>query len=281
MDKLLDVSRQGGYPWCAETASVLNDSIKGVEYFLYGFAEPITTIYTAIVLRQNRGSAPTMMALAMEDLTGYRIVKTTCNIPKTHPDFPKLEYLQKFENRKKYKLIDRSQQISINKENSETDVYEDAILHEEYELVLADVPNSASAWSIYYIRDIVREHHFVFRNLETALDYGEHVRQKWTPSSLMRINALGHLEVSLWVTIDNLLAYTTGATIHIANITHGVLEAYALTGWEANTFYPLDSALLAIKITSSDITAKVLSGNIPYGGEIHIDGVFPLFSGVN
>jgi len=145
MDKLIDISRQAGFPWCAETAEALNNNARYIEAVMDGFG-----IFgrQAIILSDQNSGTPIMY---IKDL-GWehgKIVRTTTGILAGGSDDPTRANL--LDNAQKYALIDNSQKISIYKQNSSTEKYQDCILDESYDIVLADVNNPA--WTFFEMRD--------------------------------------------------------------------------------------------------------------------------------
>jgi len=125
MDKLIDVSRTGGFPWCAETAGVLNENTRYIEAIMDGFN---IGYRQAIILS---GDMPNMSMYIKE------YGQNTGKLVKVFSLIPNLTRVNLLNNLKQYQLIDRSTKTDINKPNSEVEKYSQCILHEAYEIVAA------------------------------------------------------------------------------------------------------------------------------------------------
>lgn len=156
MNKLLNVSRTEGFPWCAEAAEAMNENVRYIEAIMdgillskkggeYGNVAIILSIgtYTQSYIYINIGRfAPK-----------GNIVRTKTNISIFDTNTPTIENL--VNNPGKYTLIDRSETISINKQNSDSEVYQDCITEELYEIALADSNNPG--WRFYRMESFFQQ----------------------------------------------------------------------------------------------------------------------------
>jgi hypothetical protein len=159
MDRLLNISRQGGFPWCAETAEAVNNNARYIEAVMDGFG---IGQRQAILLHKDS-------IIYLKETTNQRgkIVTTTTQIPAyigtitsglvANKDYPSRENL--LENPNKYTLIDRSVKINISKENSDTEKYEDCILNESYEIALVDSSNPG--WTFFEMSDFFEKERWI------------------------------------------------------------------------------------------------------------------------
>ena len=138
MNKLLDVARQTGFPWSAETAEAINSNYRFVESIMDGLN---IDSRQAIILADN------IMYIKADGWVEGKMVKVFTTPPLNFPSRNDL-----LENPNKYKLVERSRKISINKLNSTTEVYPDCILEELYEIVLDD---DDVGWTFIKLADAV------------------------------------------------------------------------------------------------------------------------------
>jgi len=182
MNKLLNVSRKGGFPWAAETADTLNRNFRYIEAIMDGFN---IGYREAIILSDQNNGTPLMYIKDMGWEHG-KIVSTTTQILAGSGDDPTRANLLK--NLGKYTLIDNSQKISIYKLNSDTEKYEDCILNESYEIVLADSSNPG--WMFFEMEDFFERERWVNINLG-EITFSQNLKYRtFFPNSRIRYSIL-------------------------------------------------------------------------------------------
>jgi hypothetical protein len=143
MNRLINVSRNEGFPWCAETAEALNSNVQYVEAIMDGFN-----------IDDNHAIILSDTILYIKDtMIGGRVAKITeiyTDIDPSDPDYPSRRNL--LDNPGKYTLFRRNSYIDINKQNSDSEVYPSCIFNELYEIALANV--GERGWTFYEMADI-------------------------------------------------------------------------------------------------------------------------------
>jgi hypothetical protein len=152
MDKLLDVNRQGGFPITTEVLETFNSRSEYIE-------ELTTGLFTSVQRQQHGGvavwlngyiRATKMLVLDAKDGLGSnpKIVKMSTKIP-LGSNFPTYANMKKGG----YALKNISKKMNIYKQSTTSEVYPDAILQEEYEIILADQNNPA--WEVMTMSELI------------------------------------------------------------------------------------------------------------------------------
>ena len=155
MNKLLDTKRAGYFPWNVETVEAINSNARYIEAIMDGFN---IGGRQAIILSDN------IMYIKDMGWTLGKIVSVSTNINSA----PNRTTLLNSPNI--YSLIDSSTKISINKINSNTEVYPDVILQEGCEIVLAD--NDNPGWTFFEMADFFEEKWTTLQNSSISVQAG-------------------------------------------------------------------------------------------------------------
>jgi hypothetical protein len=167
MNRLLNVSRQDGFPWCAETVEALNSNARYIESIMDGFG---VGGRQAIILSDQSNGTP-IMYIKDAGWEHGKIVKTRTSLLAGSSDNPTRANL--LANPNKYALRDVSQLISINKGNSDTEVYPDCIAQEKYEIVLT-ANSGLQGWEFFEMADFFeRERWITIPNNVVTLTMGQ------------------------------------------------------------------------------------------------------------
>jgi len=205
MNKLLEVSRQGGFPWTAETVEALNENVRYIEAIMDGFN---------IGSRQAIILSDRIMYIKDAGWTSGKIVKTFTDIDPSDPDYPATRK-PLLENPSKYASIDRSTKIRINKQDSITEVYPDVILQEEYEISLAG--NNNPGWTFFEMADFFeRERMVAIPNNSLILRDGgwSNATTMLNPKSIIRYNKL-KTKLDIQLILEHDMGYISPITIEI------------------------------------------------------------------
>jgi hypothetical protein len=280
MDKLLDVSRQGGYPWCAETAEALNQNANLIERFFCTLAAS-TKARTAVIL--DIFGSPLLLCVCPNIFgRGARIATATTNIPMGSggaSEYPSVDNLLNYPD--KYALKDVSLKISPFKEGSTTEVYPDAVLQERYEIVFAD--NNNQGWTFRALNGVIAgtpkaipiigDFKYGLMLLNGALLSGSQTEQ------FIRVNALNQLEVNLWIRLGSTISSAVGTSTYIVSFANTWLESHASSNWLVQTRYgSTDAYSFLIEINRAYIGVVLTECKVASvaGENIHISGIFPL-----
>jgi hypothetical protein len=133
MKKLENLFRPDGYPWCADTAEVINALAEVVEASFWWLTEPEGD-GGVFLFGYATLSAPKYAVWVNRTKTSQQVLRLFTDIPAslTNPDYPTMASM--IANPGKFTITPQTEHISINGQSA---VYPDCIAYQKGEIVLA------------------------------------------------------------------------------------------------------------------------------------------------